>query len=303
MVGGLAAYRRPNPWHPRPVTWQAVPLRAAVLLDCTLPDATDIVRRVDVWQRAAAAVGLRLTAPPGHRLWQPAQVNLGRVGRASSNTADVQLVDGLPVLTVTAGPARLGRLRLQADETGAGVLVTAEFGNPELGSGTVDRLQGTVQSRYRRDVVRALETLVGMFALELRQTRIVVAGAVLRDGSVLAAQRRGPAPLAGRWEFPGGKVRPGEQPDAALRRELGEELGVDVVVGDRIGPEISLDVEVVLRLYAVSLTGQGDPLALEHSALRWLRADELDTVDWLDGDRGLLGEVRRVLDEHPAPTG
>ncbi len=280
------------------MTWQAVPLRAAVLLECSPADAFDVVNRVDVWQRAAVAVGLRLSAPAGERLWQPGRVTFGRAGRRDADTADVQLVDGLPVFTLTSGAARSARLRIQLDETGAGVLVTADFGNPAPGGTALDRLLGTVQSRYRREVVHALETLVGMFLLELHQTRIVVAGALFRDGAVLAAQRRGPAPLAGRWEFPGGKVGPGEDPAAALRRELDEELGVDVEVGNRIGPEVSLDVELVLRLHWVTVRGDAEPVALEHSEVRWLRADELDSVDWLDADRQLLGDLRRALTEH-----
>jgi 8-oxo-dGTP pyrophosphatase MutT (NUDIX family) len=74
----------------------------------------------------------------------------------------------------------------------------------------------------------------------VRLTVLVVAGAIVRSGRVLAAQRSYPAELADRWEFPGGKVEPGEVPSAALVREIREELGVDVVVHERLGDDVPL---------------------------------------------------------------
>lgn len=124
---------------------------------------------------------------------------------------------------------------------------------------------------------------------------LVVGAAVVRDGCVLAAQRAYPPELAGCWEFPGGKVRPGEDEAAALVRECREELGVDVEVGDRVGQDGGTsDGAAVLRVFLARLL-DGEPVAREHQALRWLRADELDDVAWLDADRPLLPHLRALL--------
>ncbi len=75
----------------------------------------------------------------------------------------------------------------------------------------------------------------------------VVAGAVIRDGRVLLAQRTRPPELAGRWELPGGKAEPGESAEQALARELWEELGIEVRGADRIGPTVKLRSAMLMR--------------------------------------------------------
>jgi 8-oxo-dGTP diphosphatase len=124
--------------------------------------------------------------------------------------------------------------------------------------------------------------------------RIVVGAAVVRDGRVLAARRTRPPAAAGRWELPGGAVEPGEDEAAALARELREELALtDVGVGERVGPEVALPGERVLRI-RVCRAG-GEPTALEHDALRWLGPDELEGLDWLDADRAVLPALAALL--------
>ena len=129
----------------------------------------------------------------------------------------------------------------------------------------------------------------------------VVVGAVLRDagGRVLAARRERPAG----WELPGGKVEPGETEPAALVRELREELGVTVEVGDRIGPEVPIGAELLLRGWTAALA-DGEPTALEHAELRWLAPDELDTVAWLPADRPIVASLSRLRTDpaHGAPA-
>src|SRR3954469_7867127 len=111
---------------------------------------------------------------------------------------------------------------------------------------------------------------------------LVVGAAIVAAGRVLAAQLSAPPALAGLWEFPGGKVEPGETDQQALARECDEELGVRVEVGPRIGPDVPLaHGRCVLRVFAVRLLGGDTPRALEHAAMRWLAADELDSVRWL----------------------
>ena len=131
--------------------------------------------------------------------------------------------------------------------------------------------------------------------------RIVVGAAVVRDGRVLAARRTRPAAAAGRWELPGGAVEPGEDEAAALARELREELDLDVVVGDRVGPEVTLPGERVLRIR--SCRPGGEPTAREHDALRWVGPDELDGLDWLDADREVLPALAALLADGLTPPG
>ena len=130
--------------------------------------------------------------------------------------------------------------------------------------------------------------------------QIVVGAAIVHDGRVLAARRSAPPAFAGGWEFPGGKVEPGETPAGALARECREELGVAVRVGDLLGTaDIRPGFE--LHVYAATLLG-GEPQPLQdHDELRWLAATELDEVPWLPADRPLLAAVRGRLGPAGAP--
>lgn len=121
---------------------------------------------------------------------------------------------------------------------------------------------------------------------------VIVAAAVLdADRSrVLAAQRSYPAELAGYWELPGGKVDAGEADEAALVRELHEELGVTVEPTHRLGDDIDIPVGV-LRVWWARVV-KGTPQPLEHAELRWLARDELDTLRWLPSDEPVVEALR-----------
>ncbi|MEV6178706.1 (deoxy)nucleoside triphosphate pyrophosphohydrolase [Streptomyces sp. NPDC052016] len=117
--------------------------------------------------------------------------------------------------------------------------------------------------------------------------RIVVVGAALLDGDrLLAARRSAPPELAGRWELPGGKVEPGERPEEALVRELGEELGVAAEAVARVPGEWPLRSPYVLHVWTARLRpGSPAPQPLQdHDAVRWLGPGEIWDVNWLDQD-------------------
>lgn len=109
----------------------------------------------------------------------------------------------------------------------------------------------------------------------------------MRDGRVLAARRTFPAEAAGRWELPGGKVEPGETREDALVREVAEELGCTIAVTAWLPGEVPVGERHVLAVATATLLA-GEPRPHEHDRIRWLAADELGEVDWLEPDRPFL---------------
>ncbi|OHD01065.1 MAG: NTP pyrophosphohydrolase [Sphingopyxis sp. RIFCSPHIGHO2_01_FULL_65_24] len=128
---------------------------------------------------------------------------------------------------------------------------------------------------------------------------IVVAAALVdRDGRVLVQQRPEGTAMAGLWEFPGGKIEPGETPEAALIRELDEELGI-VVDHACLAPacfasEPLGDRHLLLLVYALR-KWQGVPVAQHATALRWVRPVELYGLDMPPADRPLIGLIEALL--------
>jgi 8-oxo-dGTP diphosphatase len=124
----------------------------------------------------------------------------------------------------------------------------------------------------------------------------VVAGAVVRDGQVLVT-RRGPTQhLAGHWELPGGKVEPGESDPVALVRELHEELGIVVEVGELLAESLHDYPRARVRLVAWHCRLlSGEPVLTEHDALVWLGVDALSNLTWAPADLPLLPAVAALL--------
>ncbi len=132
--------------------------------------------------------------------------------------------------------------------------------------------------------------------------RVTVAAVALVDDlarptRMLAARRSAPPALAGGWEFPGGKVEPGETARAAAVREVREELGVEVVLGERVGGTWPLgETHAMLLWWAVPTPGQPPPRPLaDHDDLRWLTRGTLRTVDWLVNDLPVVDHVEALL--------
>jgi 8-oxo-dGTP diphosphatase len=126
----------------------------------------------------------------------------------------------------------------------------------------------------------------------------VVAAVVTRDGKILIGQRKrnGRHPL--KWEFPGGKVEPGEDPRAALARELREELSVAAVIGEEMD---SYEVRygdgfrVLLHFYRVT-EFQGEPCNLDFEQILWERPERLPDYDFLEGDVSFVSKVARAAE-------
>jgi mutator protein MutT len=127
----------------------------------------------------------------------------------------------------------------------------------------------------------------------------VVGAAIIRGGKVLATRRTTPPELAGRWELPGGKVEPGEQPDDALEREIAEELRCTIEVTAWLQGASPIGDTHLLRV-ATARIASGEPDPTEHDQLRWLGPDDLGDVDWLEPDRPFLAELAHVLRTAPA---
>jgi 8-oxo-dGTP diphosphatase len=131
-------------------------------------------------------------------------------------------------------------------------------------------------------------------------TVVVAAGVLIEGGRVLLTQRRSGTHLAGAWEFPGGKVDPGEDPREALRRELAEELGIDARAGEILDVTFHRYEEaskaVLLRFFeATRAAASPDPRALDVAAFRWATKADLDPAHFPPADVEVLKKVRARL--------
>jgi 8-oxo-dGTP diphosphatase len=162
-------------------------------------------------------------------------------------------------------------------------LVAADAGCPtvQAGSGAPERA-GSVEA------ADGVDGRHGMAALE------VVAAVLIRDGRALACRRAAHKAGAGTWEFPGGKVERGESPEAALAREIREELGVDVTVGPLVDrSEVPVGDRVIdLACYRADPVGPLPTSSTDHDELRWVPLADLGDLSWSAPD---LPAVRRLV--------
>ena len=121
---------------------------------------------------------------------------------------------------------------------------------------------------------------------------VVVAAIIVVDGLVLLTQRPANVHLPNLWEFPGGKVEPGESLQAALRRELREEIGVDAEVREEFFTTTHRYPEktVELHFFNCNIT-EGEPRAIEVAAVRWSRLSDLRASDFPEADRELIDRL------------
>jgi 8-oxo-dGTP diphosphatase len=216
-----------------------------------------------------AAVGLAALVEPGPRPYPVPEVRRGSAAEAEMRRGSAAQAD-----------MRLGSA-VEPEVADAGLTCTVRVPGMTRrhGLALLDELVDAVRGRAR----------------QLAQAPVVVGAAILDPaGRLLVQQRDWPAADAGRWEFPGGRVEPGESEPAAVARECMEELGVRLEVGGRVGPDLILPSGWLLRIYSASLTG-GQPRAREHRAVRWVRAAELDGLDWLAADRVLVPRMHTLL--------
>ena len=125
---------------------------------------------------------------------------------------------------------------------------------------------------------------------------IRVVAAVIRDKEKIFATARGYGEFKGQWEFPGGKVEPGETPQQTIKREIMEELNTEIEVGELIDtieydyPTFHLSMDCFWAKVSV-----GELELKEAEAAKWLTKDELDSVAWLPADITLIGKIKECM--------
>lgn len=131
----------------------------------------------------------------------------------------------------------------------------------------------------------------------MRPTVLVAAAIVVEGDRVLVTQRKSGTHLAGAWEFPGGKVAPGEDPRDGVKRELAEELGIDVAVGEIVDVtfhryEDAQKSVLLLFFEATRVPGSPDPRAIDVAAFTWAACEDLDPSRYPPADVAVLLKVQ-----------
>ena len=125
---------------------------------------------------------------------------------------------------------------------------------------------------------------------------VKVAAAIIIHNNQIFATQRGYGEFKDGWEFPGGKIEPGETPQEALVREIREELNVEIEVGDFLEtvecdyPNFHLSMDCFFCTIR-----SGELVLKEHESAKWLTEETLDSVEWLPADRGLAEGIRRYM--------
>ena len=125
---------------------------------------------------------------------------------------------------------------------------------------------------------------------------IEVVAAIIREGNSILATQRGYGDFEGLWEFPGGKMEPGETSTAALIREIQEELAVNIEVNDLLCTTAYTypTFHLIMHCYWCRIT-DGTPQLLEHKSARWLTSENLNSVTWLPADVEVVNQIAKTL--------
>lgn len=127
----------------------------------------------------------------------------------------------------------------------------------------------------------------------------VTAAIILKDNKVLIAQRAPDDKLAGKWEFPGGKIEPGETLEECLKREIREELAVEIEVSDFFGESIYIYQSGAIKLMAFLCKWiSGDFTLIVHSRIAWVNHHELDLFDFAPADIPLVEKLKAAFIIH-----
>jgi 8-oxo-dGTP diphosphatase len=125
----------------------------------------------------------------------------------------------------------------------------------------------------------------------------VTCAIIERDGLILAAQRSADMNMPLKWEFPGGKIDPGETPEACLIREILEEMGICIRVGEGLPSSTHQYPALRVTLYPFICSIESGEIVLhEHSAINWLRPSELHTLDWAEADLPVIAAYLSASD-------
>lgn len=133
----------------------------------------------------------------------------------------------------------------------------------------------------------------------IRVVAAVIEAVNEKGEAVILATQRGYGEFKDGWEFPGGKIEDGESPEAAIKREIREELDTEIVVGELIDT-----IEYDYPAFHLSMAcfrceiAKGHPVLKEHEAARWLTQAQLEEVDWLPADRKIINEIRNFMQEN-----
>lgn len=203
----------------------------------------------------------------------------------------------LPVLAIAAfGLVLFARRTIGFRDAAAAVRARADRDGDSLRQLAVDLIREGREERTQHlmslVLTRETSSTVGCHTPLMTDHRLVV-GAIIVDSlesptRILAARRSQPEELKGLWEFPGGKVEPGESPEEALVREIAEELSVRIYVGDELQHESGswpISEQLHLRLFFAAVADGELALGDSHDELRLLAFDDLDEVPWLPSDQ------------------
>jgi len=125
--------------------------------------------------------------------------------------------------------------------------------------------------------------------------RQVAAAVIEKDSKILIARRKKKDTLGGLWEFPGGKVEPGETAETCLKREIKEELSIDTEIGGLISSSVFRYCLIPIELLAYRVKYlSGDIKANEHDEIKWVLTDDLNNYDFVNADRPIIEAVLKA---------